>query len=128
MVALNISIVRYSDSHFDGVAALWGEAFPDDPPWNRAEVAIPAKIAVQPELLLVAVDGDRVVGSAMAGRERFQGAGLELFDFGGREPDGDGLGLVSHGRPRHRPCCAAGVRPAIETGCGADIARSEDRS
>ncbi|HEY6816280.1 MAG TPA: GNAT family acetyltransferase [Croceibacterium sp.] len=68
-----IRIEAYRDAHFDGVRSLWLEAFPDDPPHNRAEVAIPAKLAVQPELLLVALDGETVVGTAMAGYDGHRG-------------------------------------------------------
>jgi len=50
-------IASYSPEYFEGVKTLWQEAFPDDPPWNKAEVAVPAKFAVQPELFLVALDG-----------------------------------------------------------------------
>ena len=66
-------VETYREAHFEGVRALWLEAFPDDPPHNRAEVAIPAKLAVQPELLLVALDGDEVVGTAMAGYDGHRG-------------------------------------------------------
>jgi ribosomal protein S18 acetylase RimI-like enzyme len=66
-------IEAYRCEHFDGVRALWEEAFPNDPPRNRAEVAIPAKLAVQPELLLVAVDDGHVVGTAMAGYDGHRG-------------------------------------------------------
>jgi hypothetical protein len=34
---------------------------------NKAEVTIPAKLAVQSELFLVAPEGDQVIGSKMAG-------------------------------------------------------------
>jgi ribosomal protein S18 acetylase RimI-like enzyme len=68
-----IRVEAYREAHFDGVRALWLEAFPDDPPHNRAEVAIPAKLAVQPDLLLVALDGDEVVGTAMAGYDGHRG-------------------------------------------------------
>ena len=48
---MNEFVVRsYSPAYFEGAKTLWQEAFPDDPPWNKAEVAIPAKLAVQPEL------------------------------------------------------------------------------
>jgi ribosomal protein S18 acetylase RimI-like enzyme len=71
--------VTCQPSHFDGIRALWHEAFPDDPPWNAAEVAIPAKLKLQPELFLVAidqdlaVDQDLVVGSIMAGYDGHRG-------------------------------------------------------
>jgi ribosomal protein S18 acetylase RimI-like enzyme len=68
-----ISVETYRDAHFEGVRALWLEAFPDDPPHNRAEIAIPAKLAVQPDLLLVALDGGEVVGTAMAGYDGHRG-------------------------------------------------------
>ena len=73
MCAIPATIESYRSEHFDGVRALWQEAFPDDPPRNRAEVAIPAKLAVQPELLLVALDDRQVVGTAMAGYDGHRG-------------------------------------------------------
>lgn len=68
-----MEIRRYRPSDFDGVRLLWEEAFPNDPPWNRAEVAIPAKLAFQPELLFVAVDDGVIIGSAMAGYDGHRG-------------------------------------------------------
>ena len=68
-----MEIRRYAASDFDGVKRLWAEAFPNDPPWNRAEVAIPAKLAFQPELFFVALDGDAVIGSVMAGYDGHRG-------------------------------------------------------
>ncbi len=67
------SIVTYQPSHFDGIRVLWHEAFPDDPPWNAAEIAIPAKLKLQPELFLVAIDQDLVIGSIMAGYDGHRG-------------------------------------------------------
>jgi ribosomal protein S18 acetylase RimI-like enzyme len=66
-------VESYRPEHFDDVRRLWEEAFPDDPPHNRAEVAIPAKLALQPELLLVALDDGAVVGTAMAGYDGHRG-------------------------------------------------------
>jgi ribosomal protein S18 acetylase RimI-like enzyme len=68
-----LAIEPYRAAHFADVSALWREAFPDDPPWNAAEVAIPAKLAVQPELFLVALDGPRAIGSIMAGYDGHRG-------------------------------------------------------
>lgn len=68
-----IDVVRYQGEHFAGVEALWRNAFPNDNPWNVAAVAIPEKMRVQPELMLVALDGDRVVGSVMAGYDGHRG-------------------------------------------------------
>jgi len=68
-----LRIEAYRAEHFADVRALWQEAFPDDPPWNAAEVAIPAKLAVQPELFLVALDGVHAIGSIMAGYDGHRG-------------------------------------------------------
>ena len=71
--AATIRVEPYRDAHFSGVDALWKEAFPDDPPRNHAAAAIPEKLAVQPDLLLVALDGGDVVGTAMAGYDGHRG-------------------------------------------------------
>jgi ribosomal protein S18 acetylase RimI-like enzyme len=63
----------YAAHDFEAVSKLWREVFPDDPPWNRAEVAIPAKLAVQPDLLLVAIAGEQVLGTVMAGYDGHRG-------------------------------------------------------
>lgn len=68
-----IPIVEYADRYFDGVDALWRNAFPSDAPWNAARVSIPEKLRYQPDLLLVAVDADQVVGSIMAGYDGHRG-------------------------------------------------------
>ncbi len=68
-----IVVTDYQDHHLEGVTALWREAFPDDAPWNRADVAIPEKVRFQPGLFLVAMEASVVVGSVMAGYEGHRG-------------------------------------------------------
>lgn len=68
-----MKILTYRSEYFDGVQSLWLEAFPDDPPWNAAEVAIPAKVKAQPDLFVLAVDGTEVAGSIMAGYDGHRG-------------------------------------------------------
>ena len=70
---MNIVIQVYHPERFAGVDALWREVFPDDPPWNRAQFAIPAKLAVQPDLFLLALQGDQVVGTVMGGYDGHRG-------------------------------------------------------
>lgn len=70
---MTLEIVTYEPDHFDGVDSLWREAFPDDPPWNRAAVAVPEKLARQPDLLLVGVQDGAVVGTVMAGYDGHRG-------------------------------------------------------
>jgi ribosomal protein S18 acetylase RimI-like enzyme len=67
------SIVTYADGHFDGVDALWRNAFPNDTAWNAAKISIPEKLKIQPDLLLVAVESSSVVGSIMAGYDGHRG-------------------------------------------------------
>lgn len=70
---MTVSIVSYADRHFDGVDALWKVAFPNNSPRNHARASIPKKLTVQPELFLVAVEGDEVVGTVMAGCDGHRG-------------------------------------------------------
>jgi ribosomal protein S18 acetylase RimI-like enzyme len=70
---MDFEIIPYADQHFDGVNALWRVAFPDDAPRNTAQSVIPIKLTVQPDLLLVAMEGDLVVGSVLAGFDGFRG-------------------------------------------------------
>jgi ribosomal protein S18 acetylase RimI-like enzyme len=67
------SIVTYHEGHFNGVDALWRDAFPNDNAWNAAKISIPEKLRVQPDLLLVAVESGLVVGSIMAGYDGHRG-------------------------------------------------------
>ena len=68
-----IEILLYASNHFEGVDALWRQAFPHDAPRNQAGAAVPIKLAVQPDLFLVAVEKDLVVGSIMAGFDGYRG-------------------------------------------------------
>jgi ribosomal protein S18 acetylase RimI-like enzyme len=100
MASPTVEIVTYRDSHFDGVAALWREAFPDDPPWNRAEVAIPAKLTVRPELFLVAVRDDQVIGSAMAAYDGHRGWLYAVAVLQSHRRQGVGRALVQEAERR----------------------------
>ena len=69
-----MKIVAFAEHHFAGVDALWRTCFPEDPPRNHARVAIPAKLALADDLLLVAEDADgRVIGTIMAGYDGHRG-------------------------------------------------------
>jgi ribosomal protein S18 acetylase RimI-like enzyme len=60
------SIVTYQASHFDGIRLLWRQAFRSNAPNDAAELSFPANLSMQPDLFLVAIDRDIVVGSAVA--------------------------------------------------------------
>src|SRR5580704_7697319 len=88
-------VVPYRSEYFGGVKTLWEEAFPDDPPWNKADVAVPAKLAVQPELFLVALDEDYlVIGSIMAGYDGHRGWLYAVAVLNSRRREGVGTALV----------------------------------
>ena len=63
----------YTHEDFGGLDALWREAFPNDPPRNRAEQSVPAKLAMNDDLLFVAVEDGKVIGSIMAGYDGHRG-------------------------------------------------------
>lgn len=70
---MNIVIEPCSRKDLPDIDLLWREAFPDDQPRHRADVVLPAKLAFQPDLFLVARDGGKVVGSVMAGYDGHRG-------------------------------------------------------
>lgn len=85
---------------------MWETVFPDDPPRNRAEVAIPAKLAVD-ELFWVALEDGAVIGSIMAGYDGHRGWLYAVAVDPGHRRGGLGSALVRH------------AETALETlGCG----------
>ena len=70
---MSFEITPYSETHFASVKALWEEVFPDDPPRDDADISIAAKTKEHPELFLLALEGERVVGSVMAGYDGHRG-------------------------------------------------------
>lgn len=93
-------ILAYRSQYFDGVKALWKEAFPGDPHGSEAEVAVPAKLAVQPELFLVAVDADLVIGPVMAGYDGHRGWLYALAVLNAHRRRGVGTALVREAEER----------------------------
>ena len=115
-------IISYSSRHFDGVEALWEEVFPNDPPWNRAAVAIPQKLAVQPELFLVAEDTGRVVGTALAGYDGHRGWLYTVAVAPDRQRRGIGSALLGEAEGRLAAMGCRKVNLQIRTGNEAVIA------
>ena len=87
-------VETYRAEFFQEVKSLWEEAFPNDPPGNRAEVVIPAKMATQPELFLVALAADSVVGAALAGYDGHRGWLYSVAVRGSHQRAGLGSALV----------------------------------
>ncbi|MBM3716776.1 MAG: GNAT family acetyltransferase [Actinobacteria bacterium] len=69
---MTVEIRAFAAADEDAVVALWEEAGLTRP-WNDPRADIRRKLSVQPELFLVAVDGDAVVGSVMAGYDGHRG-------------------------------------------------------
>jgi ribosomal protein S18 acetylase RimI-like enzyme len=95
-----LSIITYTDTHFDGVDALWREAFPNDASWNAAKISIPEKRKVQPDLLLVAVEAGLVVGSIMAGYDGHRGWISRIAVLKSRQRLGIGEALIQEAENR----------------------------
>ena len=68
-----MEIRAYQARDHDGVVALWRAVFPDAPPRNDPILDIRRKLAVQPELFLVALRRDALVGTCMAGFDGHRG-------------------------------------------------------
>jgi ribosomal protein S18 acetylase RimI-like enzyme len=71
MESLVIRAFRAEDQ--PALEALWLRMFPDDPPMNEPAAMIARKLTVQPELLLVCLDGETLVGSVIGGFEGVRG-------------------------------------------------------
>lgn len=69
---MTVDIRAFAPDDEDAVVALWEHAGLTRP-WNDPRADIRRKLAVQPELFLVAVDRDAVVGSVMAGYDGHRG-------------------------------------------------------
>lgn len=69
-----VTIRVYQPEDFASLQALWEAVFSNDAPRNRAEHSVPAKLAYDPEGLIVAVDADgAVIGTVMSGYDGHRG-------------------------------------------------------
>lgn len=95
-----MQIATYEPQNFTGVEALWEEVFPDDPPWNAASIAIPEKLKQQPDLIILALDGRKVVGSILAGYDGHRGWLYALAVLGAYRGRDIGTKLVAEAERR----------------------------
>ncbi|MFK4791593.1 GNAT family acetyltransferase [Microbacterium sp. ZW T5_56] len=83
-------IRAFQTSDTDQVVALW-EACGLTRPWNDPRADIARKLTVQSELFLVAVEDDRITGTAMAGYDGHRGS---LY-YVGTDPHRRGEGIAA---------------------------------
>jgi ribosomal protein S18 acetylase RimI-like enzyme len=74
----DVHVRAYTEADRDAVAALWTQVFADDPPRNAPERMIERKLAVQPDLFLVVVRGERVLGTVLGGYDGVRGWAYHL--------------------------------------------------
>jgi len=94
-----VTIRGFDEHDTDAVVALW-ESAGLTRPWNDPRKDIARKLAVQPELFLVAEDGAQVVGSVMAGYDGHRGWLYYLASDPGRRGEGIGRDLVAAAEER----------------------------
>jgi len=69
----NFTVRPFQSLDRPALEQLWSRVFADDPPWNAPAVMIENKLKVQPELLLVGVLDEALVGAVMAGFDGVRG-------------------------------------------------------
>ena len=96
---MTVDIRSFAVSDTDAVVALWQETGLTRP-WNNPYQDINRKLSVQPELFLVAVAGETVVGSVMAGYDGHRGWLYYLASDPARRGEGIGRRLVEAAEER----------------------------
>ncbi|PZU32277.1 MAG: GNAT family acetyltransferase [Microbacterium sp.] len=91
---MTVEIRPFAVIDTDAVVALWQETGLTRP-WNNPYQDIRRKLAVQPELFLVAVDGSALVGTVMAGYDGHRGWLYYLASAPERRSEGIGRRLVA---------------------------------
>lgn len=88
-----VDIRSFEAADEDAVVALWEECGLVRP-WNDPRRDIARKLTVQPDLFLVAVEGDVIVGAGMAGFDGHRGWVNYLAVTPGRRQSGIGAALM----------------------------------
>ena len=113
---MSIVIDACSQEDLPDIDLLWREAFADDQPRHRADVVLPAKLAFQPDLFLVARDEGRVVGSVMAGYDGHRGWINRVAVLKTHRRQGLGMLLMREAEARLRALGCAKINLQVRTG------------
>lgn len=68
-----ITIRKFEEQDTLDVLILWGEELYDPAPHNSPGISLKQKLSVDPDLLLVAIENDEVVGTVMGGWDGHRG-------------------------------------------------------
>jgi ribosomal protein S18 acetylase RimI-like enzyme len=90
-----VTVRPFARGDAGAVATLWGDAFPDDRPWNTPRAVIVRKRARRDGLFWVATRGGRVVGAIIAGWDGQRGWIYHLAVEPGVRRHGIGRALVA---------------------------------
>jgi ribosomal protein S18 acetylase RimI-like enzyme len=94
---MNITITHYNDqSHRKHVIILWKTVFAYETAHNRPDLVIDKKLAVNDDLFFVALAGDTVAGTIMAGYDGHRGWIYSVAVSPSHRRQGIGSHLVSH--------------------------------
>jgi len=96
---VTVDIRPFDRADTEAVVALW-QAAGLTRPWNDPHQDIERKLSVQPELFLVAVDVDAVIGSVMAGYDGHRGWLYYLASDPARRGEGIARALVAAAEER----------------------------
>jgi ribosomal protein S18 acetylase RimI-like enzyme len=119
-----VRIVPYQSEHFTAIDALWRACFPDNPLRNRAEAAIPAKLAMDDGLFFVAEGGEgEVQGTVMAGYDGHRGWLYAVAVDPRVRGEGIGRALVEHACAElaARGCGKVNLQVREGDGCAAEF-------
>ncbi len=68
-----MKIITYEPKFRDPIIKLWSAVFPNNSPWNEPNIALDEKLRHQPELLFLAVEEGKLIGTILAGYDGHRG-------------------------------------------------------
>ena len=89
-----MQIRPYEDQDERQVIGLWGEVLPDSAPHNEPTTALRQKLAVERDLLFVAVSDGAVIGTVMGGYDGHRGWVYSVAVSPGERRKGVGSALL----------------------------------
>ena len=115
-VATQIEVWPYCDLDRAGVVKLWRAVFPQAKPHNAPDLVITRKLAQQRGLFFVALAGDEVVGTVLAGYDGVRGWLYRLAVAPRYRRQGIGKSLVAHAVRALKAMGCAKVNLQVEDG------------